>query len=428
MDFFSLLQLKGFPVSEARKLFSEIPAGENILEWQEEKRWEIFRYHKESNSHYNSLIKKAPEIWSDIPILSKEDLRLQPNEYKYNHARKLYIRNTSGSTGKPLTYSLDYLSHTMTWLLVAKRYMSVGVSLKDYQARMFGIPLSWRERTVELLKDNLANRFRFNVLDLSDRALEKWIERFKTKRFKYIYGYSFPIISFAKFLKSREVVLKEVCPTLKTAIVTSEMCSAEDEQTIKEAFGVPVTNEYGASEIGIIGFGKTGNWRISDELISVEIVNDDGNLLPDGEVGRVICTPLFNHGTPFIRYEIGDLASIELINGIRTITNLVGRQEELAILPSGKKAPGDTVFYYVFKEFSSISNKIKEYRTIQKSLSEFEIQIVTNSQLSIKEESLLKRTVEQYLEQDLTINIKRVDNIERTKMGKYRRFISETNG
>jgi phenylacetate-CoA ligase len=425
MDFFSLLKLKGFPVKEAKKILSSIPAGEDVLKWQEKKRWEIFGYHLHNNPHYNSLINKAPDRWEDIPIVNKDILRIKSNKNKYDYIQKLYTRNTSGSTGKPFTYSLDYLSHTLTWLLIENRYASIGISLNDKQARMFGTPISRKQRTIERLKDKLANRHRFNVLNLSDRALNEWVKTFRENNFRYVYGYSFPIISFANYLISNRIVLKDICPTLKTVIVTAEMCSPEDEITIGKAFGVPVANEYGASEIGIIGFGNANKWKVSDELLYVEIVDDNNNPVADGEVGRVICTPLFNKGTPFIRYEVGDLASVTTTEKGRIITNLAGRQEELAILPSGRKAPGDTVFYYVFKEFSNHFKYIQEYRAIQKSSDTFEIQMVTETAPGRNEISQLKKTIENYLEKGLNIEIKIVSKIERTRLGKFRRFISE---
>lgn len=427
MDFFTLLKLKGFPVNEAKKILSSIPTGNNLLKWQEEKRREIFRYHLQNNQHYNSLIKEVPNKWEDIPIVNKEILRIQSNKNKYDYIQKLYTRNTSGSTGKPFTYSLDYLSHTLTWLLIENRYASVGISLNDKQARMFGTPISRKDRTIEMLKDKLANRYRFNVLDLSEKALIEWVKTFQKNRFRYVYGYSFPIKSFANYLTANGIVLKDICPTLKTVIVTAEMCSAEDEAIIENAFGVPVVNEYGASEIGIIGFGNANSWKVSDELLYVEIVDDNNNPVPDGEVGRVICTPLFNKGTPFIRYEVGDLASITTTENGKVITNLVGRQEELAVLPSGRKTPGDTVFYYVFKEFSNRFKYIKEYRAIQKSSDTFEIQMVTDITPGMNETNHLKKTIESYLEKGLNIEIKNVDKIERTRLGKFRRFISEVN-
>jgi phenylacetate-CoA ligase len=427
MDFFTLLKLKGFPVKEAKKILSSIPSGNDLIDWQKERRWDIFNYHLQNNKFYKSLIKVPPKKWEDIPIVSKEILRIQSNKNKYDFIQKLYIRNTSGSTGKPFTYSLDYLSHTLTWLLIENRYTSAGVSLNDKQARMFGKPVSRKERTIELLKDKLANRHRFNVLDLSDKALNKWITSFKKNNYQYVYGYSFPIISFAKYLLSKGYILKDICPTLKTVIVTAEMCSKEDEAIIENVFGVPVVNEYGASEIGIIGFGNANNWKVSDELLYIEIVDDNNNPVPNGEVGRVICTSLFNKGTPFIRYEVGDLASIITTENGKIITKLVGRQEELAILPSGRKTPGDTVFYYVFKEVSHYFKYIQEYRAIQTAPDSFEIQIVTSMPPERDLISFLKRTVENYLEKGLNIDVKVVDKIDRTRMGKFRRFISVLN-
>lgn len=427
IDFNTLLQFRGFPLKKAQTVFDNIPQRNEIEPWQDEKKWEIFNYHFNHNPHYKSLICNKPATWEELPIITKKQLHLDISINKYDISKRLYVRNTSGSTGKPFTYALDYQSHALTWLLIAERYKSVNVLLNDKQARFYGAPINKQERIKEKIKDTLSNRFRFSLMDLSDKAIEKWISDFKKYKYQYIYGYSFPIIIFSKYLLKKGMVLKQICPTLKAVIVTAEMCPLIEQHSIEKAMGVQVANEYGASEIGIIGFGTTNHWKISDELIYVEIVDDKGVILQDGEIGRIICTPLFNHGTPFVRYDVGDLGSLKKTNNGKILTSLEGRREELMVLPSGKKLPGDTFFYYIFKDFSKRFKEINEYRVIQKNETNFEILIVSDITISEKEIKDLNRIISHKINDDITISIHCVSEIKRSKTGKFRRFISEIN-
>ena len=44
--------------------------------------------------------------------------------------------------------------------------------------------------------------------------------------------------------------------------------------------------------------------------VVVEILDDGGSPLPDGESGEVVVTPLGLEGTPLLRYRTGDIASL----------------------------------------------------------------------------------------------------------------------
>ena len=348
-----ILWLKGLPIDKAKHILESINKEDNILSWQEKRKWEIFKYHCDNTPFYNSFINGNTSEWKDINIVTKDFLKENFSKNSGLKSNKQFYRETSGSTGQPLLYAIDYLNHALTWTLIEDRYNSANINISERQARFYGSPVMFYKKVKEQIKDFVSKRYRFPILDLSDESLDKWVRMFSRTKYAYVYGYSYPIISFAKYLKRLNIRLKDICPTLKSCIVTSEMCSFEEQQIIEEAFGFPVFNEYGCSEMGVIAFGKSGKWLVSDELIHVEIVDDDDNPLPNGELGRVICTSLYNRSTPFIRYDLGDLASIEIIDGRKYITNLIGRQEDVALLPSGKKAPGDSVFYYVFSQFNN---------------------------------------------------------------------------
>jgi len=424
-DFFNIMRLKGFPVDKARKQLDIIHQSNNLLEWQEGQKWNIFKYHFNKHSFYHSFISNIPKKWEDIRIITKSDLR--PNiplpTFPQSLFNQLYIQQTSGSSGQPFSYSIDYLSHAITWLLVENRYNTANISINDRQARFYGSPISKIDKQREHLKDFLAKRYRFPIMDLSDLALDKWLNNLQKKHYKYLYGYSYPLITFAHYLIRENKVLKNICPTISSCIVTSEMCSPEDQKIIEQGFGIPCFNEYGASEFGIIGFGQSNRWRISDETIFLEIVDEKGKQVKEGEMGKVVCTSLHNTGTPFIRYEIGDLARMVTVNNQRYITELSGRVEAMAVLPSGKKAPGDTAFYYIMKSFTEKHKFISEYRAIQKTPGLFILEIVADQSLSLKAIKTLNLIAESYLEKEIQIDVTRVKSIERTAKGKLQRFI-----
>jgi phenylacetate-CoA ligase len=75
----------------------------------------------------------------------------------------------------------------------------------------------------------------------------------------------------------------------------------------------------GASELDLIAFQNTeGEWQSECRNTFVEILDDENNVLPYGQEGRIVVTSLFNKAHPFIRYDIGDIG----ILGESTLQNL----------------------------------------------------------------------------------------------------------
>ena len=79
-------------------------------------------------------------------------------------------------------------------------------------------------------------------------------------------GYTSPMVQFAKYLNHKNIVLKEICPTLNVCIVTSEMLFDDDKILLEKQYGVPVINEYGASELDLIAFQNSNNELLYHEF------------------------------------------------------------------------------------------------------------------------------------------------------------------
>ena len=426
------LQLNRFPIKKAQLEFNKIIAlseKEHHL-FVENKKEEIVRFHLQNNTFYQELVGSTTfKNWNDLPILNKKNLQ-QPlqnrlsNNYPVN---KVFVNKTSGSSGDPFIFAKDKYAHAITWASIIYRFGWFGIDFNSsYQARFYGIPLDFFGNKKERLKDFLSHRYRFTIFNLSDEILEKVLQQFQNKKFDYINGYTSSIVLFAKFLQSKNIILKEICPTLKVCMVTSEMLFEDDKILLENQFGIQIVNEYGASELDLIAFQNTnGEWQVNSETLFVEILDDQNNVLPYGQEGRIVITSLFNKAHPFIRYDIGDIGILDEKSTIQKpiLKQLIGRTNDVAILPSGKKSPGLT-FYYVTKSIIEDDGNVKEFIIKQTKTDTFEIDYVSENELTSIQIKKIEASIALYLEPNLKFIFSRRASLERSSRGKLKQFKS----
>ncbi len=428
--FETILKLSGYDISTADKRLNLIQSlsPDEFRKWQNDQKWAIAKYHYDNNPFYKKKVgKHFPDIWEDLPIMGKSDYQgnLEKLLTKGYTRKNTYISNTSGSSGHPFYFAKNKEAHAMDWALIKNRYSWHGLSLSSKQARFYGIPLEiWAYRK-EKLKDLIMNRVRFPVFDLSDESLEKYLYMFKRKQFVTVYGYTSSLVLFARFLLCKKIVLSEVCPTLTHCIATSEVLTIEDRKLLSNAFGVDVTNEYGASEVGLIAFESSAKeWLLSEETLFYEVKSLDNS---ESTEGNIIVTDLDNQAIPFIRYSIGDVGSISSYPSVgiyRKLNKLSGRINDTITLPSGKVSPGLT-FYYISRSILESSGVLKEFIIRQVSLDTFIFDIVSDRELLTNEVNDIREKMETYLEPGLNLQINRVPMIERPQSGKIKHFYSE---
>lgn len=432
--FEGILKLNGFPIEEAKEKLLEIQKIPEI-KYQDyifKMREEIVQYHAENNPFYKDFIGDKSQPWENLPVMTKKHLQ-RPLEERLSKGftkKSVYINKTSGSSGTPFIFAKDKFCHALTWADFISSYGNFGIDLNNsLQARFYGIPLNLKGYYKERIKDSFSKRFRFPVFDLSERKMEKILSSFKRKKFDYINGYTSSIVFFAKFLKEKNVLLKDVCPTLKHCIVTSEMLFEDDQELMETVFGVPIINEYGASELGLISFtNKNDELEVNSESLFVEILDDNDQAVPLGSPGRIIITSLYNKAHPMIRYEIGDIGVLTPSSTYKKpiLEKIIGRTNDMAKLPSGKIVPGLT-FYYITKSVISNEGNVKEFVIEQHSLDTFKFIYASEKQLTSQDEEEIKKAAFKYLEPGLNILFQRIEILKRSTAGKLKQFSSLIN-
>ena len=434
MDWFKLsLQLNKFPIKRAQRTLEKIQniPEENYAEYQRKRRNAILDYHIQHNSFYREFFNwDGFDNWEQVPIMKKADLQkpLKDRLSSTYNSTTAYVGKTSGSSGHPFIFAKNRFAHALSWAGFQDRYHWYGIDLnKSLQARFYGIPLDFYGNIQERLKDRISLRRRFNIFDLSEKKMEVFLERFKKSNFSYLNGYTSAIVLFARFLKDKGIILKDLCSSLKICIVTSERLFEKDKILIEEALGVPVINEYGASEVGLIAFEDAENhWIVNSEDLYIEILDDNDKILPYGQEGRVVITALYNKAHPMIRYDIGDIGCLSTKSTLKKpiLEKLIGRTNDIARLPDGKVVPGLT-FYYVTKTIIEDTGNIKEFVIIQTKIDEFRIEYVSEFELTEEQKAKVMEAVTVYVGKNLNIIFNRKDILKRSRSGKLKQFTSE---
>jgi phenylacetate-CoA ligase len=433
------LNINGFPINEGKEFISSLD-GVALQErelLQNKRALNNFNYHFQSNKYYRSFCESRGFVfkvgfdWNEIPILTKKDIQRPFEEIlSVNSSKGLYYHNTSGSSGTPFVFAKNKKSHAKALALYSDRLNRLGIEYgTDLQARFYGIPKKGISYHKEIIKDRLAGRIRFPVFDLTDDRLNEILKSFAKNPFVYINGYTNSILLFANFLIRKNILLKDICPSLRFVIPTSEVCTSTHRELMEKAFGVEVFVEYGAAELDIIAMEDLShNFIVNNETLLVEILDENDKPVNPGEVGRVVVTSLFNQAMPFIRYDLGDKVKLgtNITSTHRAIDYVEGRVNDNIVLPSGKISPGLT-FYYIVKVLFEGRPNIKEFVIHQTKINTFEFQYVAEDEVSDLDKSKINTEIERYLEPGLKVQFIKKEILERHASGKLKTFVSHLN-
>jgi phenylacetate-CoA ligase len=171
-----------------------------------------------------------------------------------------------------------------------------------------------------------------------------------------------------------------------------EVLSPRVRELLGQAFSCPVVDFYNCEEIGNIAWQcplDVNRMHVNQDLCQLEIIDEDGAAAPDGKVGRVVVTSLYNTAMPFIRYLLDDRAAIvdrgRCACGYKgtTISLVQGRSQDLIVLPNGKLVSPrvvDSLIAQAILSGSAQANRLENfqlitYQIIQETEQEFTIRM-----------------------------------------------------
>lgn len=96
---------------------------------------------------------------------------------------------------------------------------------------------------------------------------------------------------------------------IKRALVSGDACPRGVMEELEKALGSKLYPHYGSRECGLGGAVTCpafAGMHLRENHIIPEIIDEQGNVLPDGEYGELVITTIGSDAMPLIRYRTGD--------------------------------------------------------------------------------------------------------------------------
>lgn len=368
---------------------------------------------------------RGPEDLSALPMLDKRRIRANTQALTAEGARGLKPFNTGGSSGEPLTFYLspERVSHDVAAKWRATRWQ--GVDIGDPEIVLWGSPieLGGQDR-VKQLRDRLFRTQLLPAFAMSDQNMDDYLRVIARRRPAMLFGYPSALV-----LLARRAEASGAPAGLRRAdrviFCTGERLYPEQRERLETVFGGRVSNGYGGRDAGFIAHEcAEGGMHVSAEDIIVEIVDPQGQPLPDGEAGEIVVTHTATGGFPFIRYRTGDVASLDATpcpcgRGLPKLGDIQGRSTDFIVAADGTRMHG-LALIYVLREQPGVA----AFRIEQHSLEHTTVAVVPETGCPTDLEDIVQRRFRERLGGGVQVDVERVDAIPPERSGKYRYVVS----
>ena len=265
-----------------------------------------------------------------LPILHKEEIRDNFEEFKCITPTKSINGTTGGSTGIPLKYEMSKECYKRGVALLYRGWHRAGYNIGDKIVFFAGASLVGKESLLSKINKYTKNITTFSSYGVSDAEYLSVISYLETTKPEFLRGYATSIAALARFVIESK---KNLTYRPKGIFTTAEMLSNQDRKTIEAAFNTKVYNQYGLNDGGISAFedGENNGFLIDSERSFMESVSGSRRVF--NQPGNLIATSLYNYSFPFIRYDTGDIGMINErpISGENRLrlTALLGRETDM---------------------------------------------------------------------------------------------------
>jgi phenylacetate-CoA ligase len=363
-----------------------------------------------------------------LPLTGKPEIRANMQAMTAENAGPLERFSTGGSSGEPLVFyrGKERVSHDVAAKWRATRWW--GVDIGDPEIVVWGSPIELGSQDrVRLARDKLLRTHLLSAFEMSNANMLQFTQRIRAVRPRMIFGYPSSLALMSEYLTTNGYRVDDL--GVKVVFVTSERLYDHQRAAIETAFGCPVANGYGGRDAGFIAHEcPEGGMHITAEDIVVEIVNDQGEVLPAGERGEIVITHLCTGDFPFVRYPTGDVGSLSKERcrcgrGLPLLAEIDGRTTDFIRAADGTVLHG-LALIYVLREMEELD----QFKIIQDSLTEVTVQLVTGA----ADRDALERTItDQFrrrLGESLVVKFEYLGKIEREASGKFRYVVSRLAG
>ncbi len=373
----------------------------------------LLKHATTSTPYYSDYINSP---LTDFPIITKTDIVENFNAFKSNiyEDKKVFKVMTSGSTGIPLTIFQNKnkkARNTADTIYFSKR---VGINVGE---KLIYLKL-WVEKNKKSRLSLFAqNIMKHNILDYDNNKLESLIKRLKTyKGKKNMIAYPSFLEQLCHYVNNND----ENPPKIASLITISEKLNAFERSSAERLFGARVYERYSNMENGILAQEDSTSpyYTVNTASYIVELLHPEKDEpVPEGEVGRIVVTDLYNYAMPMIRYDTGDMAIAgTLKNGRQVFTKIFGRKMDIV-----HDTESNYISPHIFYEISNFSRH-RQFQFIQEGVTSYCFKL--NSTKDQTDEKGMEAHFKKYLGPDAIFRFEYVDEIPLLASGKRKKVLN----
>lgn len=418
--FWLLDTFKGSPV---KKHFNEVRVILGYDNWNQ-----VRQYHKIKISELTQhAIRNIPfysnlntDRLEDFPVVFKRKIVENYEEfYAENYLKEKYwIKSTSGSTGEPFDVRQNNLK--------INRNIADTLYFSKRSGYQLGSSLFYIRFWDELLRKSglqakIQNVVQIEITELDDRALNRLCQQLSRnpKRTKGLLGYASGFDLLIRYLEDQHVRFD--FSGVKSAIAMAEALSPITRDKFKSYFDVPLLSRYSNTENGIIAQqipGTGTDFIINWASYYIEILDFNSDTpVQNGQQGRIVITDLFNYAMPLIRYDTGDVGTMEVgHDGIPLLSTIEGRLHDTIYDTKGN------IISSFIPSYLERYKGIIEYQFLQTGKKEYTINLIINDQFSVEKEII--EFMKSHFGADAELKINYIDSIPLLSSGKRKKVLN----
>ena len=373
-------------------------------------------------SRYRKYLSRSPyDILREIePITKAEvqkdlDLFVLPEHLRAPH----HVSYTGGSSGKPLKIHQNNDALEIEWAFMIAQWMRAGFRPGDRRAAFRGV--EFRGSNTGIMRENpIYDEILLSPFDLTENALAEYVDAIIKFEPGFIRGYPSAISVLARYVVDNDILSIR---NIRGILCGSEGLLEGQRELIESTFNARVYSWYGMSEkVVLAGECETSQvYHAFPQYGVTEVIDSNGNVTTEpGSEGEIVGTGFLNRVMPFIRYRLDDSARI-----VGRTCSVCGRNHLLLDDVVGHRVQ-DTI---VGKSGSRISMTainmhdgtfagVRQFQFQQSRRGEVTLLLKVSRDFTDERRNLILKSLKRKTRDDIDYDIRLVDSIDVSGMGK----------
>lgn len=397
---------------------------ERKLEYQRAELIKFIRYACENSPFYQKLYKnididsvKGIEDLKRLPIVDKEMLRENIDRVITIPHKGAVEGHTGGTTGKSLVV-LNTIEDSMKRMAMLDHFKArVGFVHRTMKRATFNgkhiVPPQQKEKV--FWRYNAAcKQMIYSSFHITEDNMKYYIESLNKYKPQAIDGFFMSMCDIARYIERHNIKLEFIPIAI---FPTSETLTKSGRELLERVFKCKVFDQYASSE------GAPFVTECKNQVLHMELASGVFEHFEEGS-NEILITSFTTHGTPLIRYRIGDAMVLNENSktcdcGIEApiVSEIQGRRLDFLYAADGAKINAGNVANL----FKNMPNALIRAQAVQEKLNEITIKLEVDKKLYKPEyDDLLRNEFLHKFGKETKINIVHVDEISREKSGKFR--------